>query len=399
MKSTWIKIIIGVVVVGGLSALGYWGYNTYLKATPPVPTAVATIEAGTPTISAEGKVQPAQSAQLSFMAAGLVEEVLVKEGETVKKDQVIARLEGSDRLQAAVTLADLELVSAQQALDDLHENAGVASTSARVAAIQAENDYDEAQRQVNYLGNPARKEDIQTAEGAVALAEANMNDARKASNNCTDPENVLCREARVAMYATEQAYSKAVSNLNYMKSLGNKNSEDYRNAAATRDAAYEKMLLAQKQADELAQGPDQSALELAQARLKNAEAQSEAARGALADLELRAPFDGTIVKVNLKVGELAAPGVPAFVLADLSRWQVITTNLVEKDVASLKEGMAAVITLDAFPEQTFQGKVSQISLFGVEQRGSATYAVTLDFDPGGAAVRWEMSAFVDIPIN
>jgi HlyD family secretion protein len=71
---------------------------------------------------------------------------------------------------------------------------------------------------------------------------------------------------------------------------------------------------------------------------------------------------------------------------------------VEKDVAALQLGMKAEITLDAFPDQTFQGQVSQISLMGVEQRGSATYAVTLDFDPGSAPVRWEMSAFVDIPI-
>jgi multidrug efflux pump subunit AcrA (membrane-fusion protein) len=387
MKSTLIKIIVGVVIVAGLSGLGYWGYETYLKATPPAPTTAVTIENGVLTISAEGKVQPARSARLSFMAAGLVEEVLVEEGQTVQKDQVVARLEGSDRL-----------VSAQQALDALYENAGVASSEARVAAIQAEEDYDEAQRVVNYLGNPARTEDIQTAEGVAELARSAMDAAKKDSNNCLDPENLLCREARVRLYATEQAYNQAVANLNYLKSLGDTTSADYKKAAATRNAALEKLNLAQQRADELALGPDQDALQLAESRLKNAEAQADAARGALADLELRAPFDGTMVSAGIKVGELAAPGVPVFVMADLTRWQVKTTNLVEKDVAALQLGMKAEITLDAFPDQTFQGQVSQISLMGVEQRGSATYAVTLDFDPGSAPVRWEMSAFVDIPI-
>ncbi|HZU85922.1 MAG TPA: biotin/lipoyl-binding protein, partial [Anaerolineaceae bacterium] len=205
MKSTLLKIMLGVVIVIGLSGLGYWGYNTYLKATPPAPTAVVTIENGVLTISAEGKVQPAKSARLTFMAAGLVEEVLVEEGQPVQQGQVVARLEGGERLQAAVTLAELEMVSAQQALDTLYENAAVASTEARVAAIQAEADYDEAQRVVNYLGNAARSEDIKTAEAAVELAENEMSAAKEASDNCQDPENILCREARVRMYATEQA--------------------------------------------------------------------------------------------------------------------------------------------------------------------------------------------------
>lgn len=397
MKRTWIKILLGVMIVAGLSALGYWGYSTYLKATPATPTPMATIESDAGMISAEGKVQPAQSAKLSFMAAGLVEEVLVEEGQDVKQGQVVARLEGGERLQAALTLAELEMVSSQQALDTLYENAPVASTEARVAAIQAEEDYDEAQRVVNYLGNPARSQDIKTAEGAAQLAEDEMNAAKSASDNCLDPENVVCREARVRLYASEQAYRQAVANYNYLKSLGNTDSADYQKAVATRDAAQAKMELAQKTADALALGPDKDALSLAETRLRNAEAQLNSARGALADLELCAPFTGTIVSIGIKVGELATPGMPAFVMADLTHWQVKTTNLVEKDVAALALGMNAQITLDAFPGRTYKGQIDQISLLGVEQRGSATYAVTLNFDPGETAVRWEMSAFVDIP--
>ena len=123
-----------------------------------------------------------------------------------------------------------------------------------------------------------------------------------------------------------------------------------------------------------------------------------AAQEVLEDLELRAPFAGTVVAVDLKVGESVVPGLPVLTLADLSAWQVETIDLVEGDAALLALGMPATITLDAFPGERFTGMVREIALEGEDRRGDLTYTVTLDFDPGAAPVRWGMTAFVDITL-
>jgi len=100
--------------------------------------------------------------------------------------------------------------------------------------------------------------------------------------------------------------------------------------------------------------------------------------------------------LGVEVGEVAAPGAELALLADLSSWRVETTDLAETDVALVSPGMPAQISLDAFPDRVFEGVVREIDWVSEDSRGSVTYRVTLDFDPGGLPVRWGMTAFVDI---
>ena len=74
-------------------------------------------------------------------------------------------------------------------------------------------------------------------------------------------------------------------------------------------------------------GPHPNDVALAEAQFANAEAQFEADEAALANAELTAPFAGTVAGVMTKVGEMAAPGQPAVVLADFSSWIVEPDNL------------------------------------------------------------------------
>jgi multidrug resistance efflux pump len=130
----------------------------------------------------------------------------------------------------------------------------------------------------------------------------------------------------------------------------------------------------------------------------NAQTQLAAAQAALEELNLVAPFAGEIITLNLKVGEVANPGVPGVVLADLSHWVVETTDLTEIDVSQISPGMEAEITVNAFPDRTFTGVVKEVDRQGVESRGTVTYAVRLDLDPGEAMLYWGMSAFVEFLI-
>lgn len=74
---------------------------------------------------------------------------------------------------------------------------------------------------------------------------------------------------------------------------------------------------------------------------------------------LTAPFAGTVIEKKAVVGELATPDKALFTVADLSTlW--IEANLFEKDLAQLKVGSDAVVTVNAYPADTFKGRLTYI---------------------------------------
>lgn len=73
-----------------------------------------------------------------------------------------------------------------------------------------------------------------------------------------------------------------------------------------------------------------------------------------------APFQGTVVEKKAVLGELAEPAKPLFVIADMTTvW--IETYLVEKDLAKVKVGAPASVSVAAYPNRLFLGKVTYVS--------------------------------------
>src|SRR3990172_9495031 len=81
-------------------------------------------------VIADGRLAPIQSVQLTFDSGGEIREVLVKEGDRVAAGQVLVRLGNREQALAAVTAAQLELLSAEQGLESIHEQAGTQSAQA-----------------------------------------------------------------------------------------------------------------------------------------------------------------------------------------------------------------------------------------------------------------------------
>ena len=81
---------------------------------------------------------------------------------------------------------------------------------------------------------------------------------------------------------------------------------------------------------------------------------------AVSTFPLTTPFAGTVIEKHAILGELAQPDKQLFTVADLSRlW--IEANLFEKDLGRVKVGADAVVTVAAYPDQTFQGKLTYIA--------------------------------------
>jgi len=150
----------------------------------------------------------------------------------------------------------------------------------------------------------------------------------------------------------------------------------------------------------------ESALDVAEADVMAASAQVDrlvaeldSASTTLAYTKIYSPIDGLIIDRQVDTGQTVAASFSApvlFVIAeDLSEMQVLA-DIDEADVGKLKEGMAAEVRVDAFPDQTFAGTVTQIRYSPTEVQGVVTYAAVLDVKNDALSLRPGMTAVVSI---
>jgi HlyD family secretion protein len=138
------------------------------------------------------------------------------------------------------------------------------------------------------------------------------------------------------------------------------------------------------------------AIAVSEVLVQQAEAALETAKAALEHMEIRAPFAGTVTKVNVEVGETVGPGDVIVVLATVDQLQARTTDLTELDVARLSEGQPAVVKVDALPDVPLPGRVARIDLLAVDHHGDVAYPITVEFEDSPPELRWGMTAMVEI---
>ena len=86
----------------------------------------------------------------------------------------------------------------------------------------------------------------------------------------------------------------------------------------------------------------------AHARVLQAQAGLDAAKAELDQSILRAPFDGTVVAISVQTGEVVQVGQIVATVGDLAHLRIETTDLSERDIARVRVGQAAQVSLDAF---------------------------------------------------
>ena len=122
---------------------------------------------------------------------------------------------------------------------------------------------------------------------------------------------------------------------------------------------------------------DQLAIELREAELAAAKTSLEAAVADSEGAAPRAPFDGIVISVNIKVGQQVNVSTQAFEIADPSTVEV-SGSVDEIDVLYLRVGAQAFVSLEALGGQTLPGTVSSIANSGVSQQGIVTYPVSIE---------------------
>ncbi|OGO62800.1 MAG: hypothetical protein A2Z45_05990, partial [Chloroflexi bacterium RBG_19FT_COMBO_55_16] len=337
------KLALLLVIFGlALVACGRVGGAAADASATEVPIAVADTQ-----IVAEGRLVPRESVELSFVASGQVTEVLVKEGDQVKAGDVLARLGNREQMEANIAAAQLDVLAAkqesldaQQARVALDDNLPQAQTQALEAITSARDALHGAERRLNSLSSPADQADIDSATASMVLARDVLDKAKDDFEPYANkPEDNLVRAVFLNRLAEAQrAYDDTVRRLNRLDGVIGSDF-DISQAQAEMEIAQARLEQAQKDFKTLQTGPDPEAVALAESRVKtsegriqSAEAALAAAEAALADLDLVATIAGTVVNLDLILGEQVTPGTLVVQLADFSQWYVETDNLTEIDV-------------------------------------------------------------------
>ena len=110
---------------------------------------------------------------------------------------------------------------------------------------------------------------------------------------------------------------------------------------------------------------------------------------------LTAPFDGTIVSVDIAPAETVVPGQVVMVLGDLSKYQVETTDLSERDVPRIHIGQSANVFIEALNEE-FTGEVIDVDRVSSTLGGDVVFKVTIRLHDQPEGLLWGMSADTQI---
>jgi HlyD family secretion protein len=296
-----------------------------------------------------------------------------------------------DRLSADKTKAQLLMEQAannlrtrQDAYSRIHwENLGRGTDADQqnldreAAALREMQDAEKALEQARVGYEQAQQAEV----GGVAAAEAAVNGAQAALDELTsdaDPASLAAARARLAHAEANMARLQG-------------DQESGALAVATVEEQH-----AQSALELLSAGPDKLDLAAAAAQVQLAEIALKRSQLALELAALRAPFAGTIVNVNLKVGELPDATAPAFVVADLSAWQVVADDLSELDAVRVDTGTPVTVVFDALPGLELPGKLQRVAAIGTEnfETRGATYMAYITLDRQDSRLRWNMSATV-----
>jgi multidrug efflux pump subunit AcrA (membrane-fusion protein) len=354
-------------------------------------TAVPQVGGG---ISASGYVQAAQQAEIASSIGGAIAIIDSPVGAVVKKGQVLFELSGKEQQLAAVEAAKLDLLTSQQALAALNDDADQARATAQLRLANAQDAYNEALKRRSWKEYRVGDDNqVAVAQADLIVAQDWLRRKQETYGGWADsPEDNLNKASALSELANAQkAVDRAQSNLNYLSSMP----DTYEVAIADANLAIAKAEqdAAQKAFDQLADGPDPDALALAQASVSHAEAQLAAAQVALQCMQLPAPFAGSISKVYFQPGEWVQPGQTVLVLANLNDFWVETTDLSERDVTHVQVGQAASVYIEAL-NLSVNGTVSEVDPLADTLGGDVVYRSVIELDETPEGLRAGMSAEV-----
>ncbi|HEY7099507.1 MAG TPA: efflux RND transporter periplasmic adaptor subunit [Terriglobales bacterium] len=304
-RNRWIAWAVGIVAAVILLA-------SFMSHDEIVPVRAATVQRTTmrSVVSTNGKIEPIQNFEAHAPIGTTVKRVLVKEGDHVKKGQLLVQLNDAEaRNQAAKALSQVK------------------NSEADVQAVQTGGTHEE-----------------------VLTLQAQLVKAR----------------------ADRDAAQRNLAALQRLQQSGAATPGELKDAQAQFDTAEANLKLLQQKQDARYSRP-----EVARVDAQKTEAQTaySAAENVLGQLNIKAPFDGTVYALPVREGNYLNPGDLILQEADLSR-VLVRVFVDEPDVGRLAPAQKIEITWDALPGRVWTGQLaavpSAVKLHGTRNVGEAT---------------------------
>ena len=353
-KKKWLMILAIIVLASGAAFAGVQltqnGETTEEVEEAPLQT--SKVRSGDLLISTTGTgtLMAGDEADLSFSTSGTVAALHVVVGDVVENGTELAGLEDIESLQTDLLTKELALYKAQQAVDDLEDNAAATLAEARLTLANAKDTLGDAQSDIKLDGMERCDE-----ETLAAYYDEYMyleDELAKLGTGGTDTNYYLTvisplKVERDSAYAT------------YMYCAGFTDYE-IEESQANLAIAEAEMDTAQEYVDLLTEnnGIDPDELALAQNALDSAQVSYNQAKKEVEGAVLQAPFDGTIMSIDGDEGD--SVGTSTFItIADLAN-PVIELYIDETDMDMIDVGYKIEIEFDALPDLIFKGEVTNV---------------------------------------
>ena len=377
------KVVLGVIVIVSVGAGLHWfaqntkvgrsfgdliatskrnldrgpGVGTDGKKNKRYLTAVARRGVLRETVSATGRVKAVLTVEVGSQISGQIESLFVDFNEEVKEGQLLAQLDQKTFVaQLAEAQAALRMAKAQVRIrqrDVERAQIGIRDAKVQIPIFQARL----AKAQADAI---AAEADFQRSLKLhnKGLASAKAHDGAKARRAVAA---ALIREAEAIIAAQKEKINAAKVGL----------------ARAGSELADATANVAQKQA----------LLAIAKINLQRA--------------TIRSPIDGVVIKRNVERGQTVAASLEAptlFTIAQDLRQMQVDARIDETDIGKMKLGQRAFFTVDAFPGQKFEGKVTQIRKAPTLRQSVVTYTVVILTQNPGLVLIPGMTAAIEIVV-
>jgi HlyD family secretion protein len=317
---------VGLVLLGLLGGTGFWFYNKYQadqrqQQRRQLQTARVEQLSLPVSITANGTVQPEQLVNLSPKTAGILRALLVREGQTVQRGQIVAQMDDSN-LQGQLLVAQGQLASAK----------------ANLAKLIAGN----------------RSQDIQQARAQLVASQANLH------------------QANLNFSQNQQLYQAGA--------ISQRDLDTSRTAVETAQAEVARL----QQALNLQQvGARPEDIAQAQAQVDIAQGQLRTIQTQIDDTAIRAPFAGVISRKFADPGSFVTPttsgsavtSATSSSILSLASSNEIIAKVSETSIVRVQLGQIVTVKADAYPNQTFTGRVTQVATQSTVEQNVTNFVV------------------------
>lgn len=433
------KIVSSVVALAVIGA-GYGLYAKLASGSEASRYMLSLAKAGSvsSTITGTGQVAAENQVDVKPAVAGDVIEVSVKPGDRVKKGDVLARLDSADAVKA-VNNAELALENAELAYDKAVKQSKDQASDSTISDLKKAYEtgyntianafidlpviftgvsdifYDQshspyfADSQIRVRANEtaisykqsagisfdAAKRAYDAAFARYKTLSVNS-DPAEISDLLEDTSDIL-KELLAALSATYSTIDYIAER--YTQSLPNEITSDksalsgYVSKVNSNITSVKNAISGIEDATDSATSAD-LAMRSAELSKSQAEDALRDARQALADHGVKAPFDGIVAKVPVKVADKATTGTSVATLITEAKLMNITLN--EIDAAKVSPGNKAELTFDAIDGLSLPGHVSNVDLVGTVSQGVVSYSVEIAFDKNDERVKPGMTVNASI---